>query len=347
MLSRGHPPPQEPVDLNDPRVEQFPTERKAILERLWKISDRLPEDITKFEGEAVSPIGGRPTQDRDLPVPSPSMLPQISPSLDSIAEENDEREETLNPLPSTSTLNSVNGSHECKTMNGKENNSEVKKAFAEVKEVRPPTQPANLFDIASPEASRVVPSAVTPLVESTRQLGLADHIITGKSSPNITVQPATPASEFNRQLGHMDTDVSKTTKKANTTPLSTVHPKATSEETAPIVKHVKEPAEVQGTPSEISNPDITVERATPGGSAEDTPLDTAKASAIEPEDGRAKLRSRKAHASPERPITPTSIRSAGKEAEPKNYLKAFFHVMFVDWIGGLIRALCGGRGGYT
>jgi hypothetical protein len=41
------------------------------------------------------------------------------------------------------------------------------------------------------------------------------------------------------------------------------------------------------------------------------------------------------------------MRSATRDTKSKNILKAFWRVVFVDWIGGLIRALCGGRGGYT
>jgi hypothetical protein len=102
-------------------------------------------------------------------------------------------------------------------------------------------------------------------------------------------------------------------------------------------------------------PNITVQPATPGLSSTKTdfnpkPLDAAKSTAIEEENGRNQVKPRKQPKSQsrERPVTPTSMRSASKDAKSKNLLKAFWRVVFVDWIGGLIRALCGGgRGGYT
>jgi len=44
----------------------------------------------------------------------------------------------------------------------------------------------------------------------------------------------------------------------------------------------------------------------------------------------------------ERPLTPTSMHSTHGAPNSRNFLKAFFRVVFVDWIGGLIRRLCGG-----
>jgi hypothetical protein len=97
-------------------------------------------------------------------------------------------------------------------------------------------------------------------------------------------------------------------------------------------------------------PNITVQPATPGGSSTKTdpsskPVDTAKATAMEEENGRSQLKSRNKQPVPtaERPLTPSSMRSAGQDAKSKNFLKAFWRVVFVDWIGGLIMRLCGGR----
>jgi hypothetical protein len=112
-----------------------------------------------------------------------------------------------------------------------------------------------------------------------------------------------------------------------------------------------------GSPQEIvspkEGPSITVLPSTPGTSMKnrgsdpfDKPIDGAKTTAIEEENGRAHLTSRKARApspTPDRPITPSSMRSAGKDAKSKNFLKTFLHLVFVEWIGGLIARLCGGR----
>ncbi len=95
------------------------------------------------------------------------------------------------------------------------------------------------------------------------------------------------------------------------------------------------------------NPNITVHPATPAASMSEfipRPLDTAKSTAIEEENGRTiKFRKNPRSQSRERPVTPSSLHSTTRDTKSKNFLKAFWRVLFVDWIGGLIRALCGGR----
>lgn len=113
-----------------------------------------------------------------------------------------------------------------------------------------------------------------------------------------------------------------------------------------------------GSPQEIVNPvngpSITVQPSTPGTSMMDRgsdpferSIDIAKTTAIEEENGRnghAQLTSRKTTSPvPDRPLTPASLRSAPKDAESKNFLKAFLNLVFVEWIGGFIMRLCGGR----
>ncbi|KAF4624681.1 hypothetical protein G7Y89_g13487 [Cudoniella acicularis] len=98
-----------------------------------------------------------------------------------------------------------------------------------------------------------------------------------------------------------------------------------------------------------TGPSITVQPATPraslklgrGDSSEAT--DAASSTAVATDNGSSGLKSRNQRVvspSPDRPLTPTSIRSSHKD---RNFLKAFWRVVFVDWIGGLIMKLCGGR----
>lgn len=95
------------------------------------------------------------------------------------------------------------------------------------------------------------------------------------------------------------------------------------------------------------SPTLSIYPPITGASTSDssTPLvDTAKASAFERESQPNKLKSRKANtaAIEQRPLTPNSVRSGGKDANSKNFLKSFLKLVFVDWIGGLIMRLCGG-----
>jgi len=100
-----------------------------------------------------------------------------------------------------------------------------------------------------------------------------------------------------------------------------------------------------------TGPSIMIEAATPSSSLRtrgseqgNKPVDTAKSTAIEEENDRGQLTSRRPSSPlPERPLTPASMRSAGKDAKSKNFLKNFLKLVFVDWIGGFFRRLCGGR----
>jgi len=140
-------------------------------------------------------------------------------------------------------------------------------------------------------------------------------------SPNPVQLPVTPFVHDNsKQLGEPDTD------------------------SIPEIQQIATPPD---------GPSIVVQPATPGTSLLNRvsdrsdpfngPIDAAKASAIEEENGRKQLTSRKSvKPNEERPLTPTSMRSAGKDANSKNFLKSFLKIVFVDWIGGLIMRLCGG-----
>lgn len=164
------------------------------------------------------------------------------------------------------------------------------------------------------EGSHVVPSPITPFIVGDRQLGSDDGevevLTTGQFSPTITIQPATPLPSVNRRLGYDD--------EAET------HNLTVSPSTLRISRTVA---------------DTTIKQN-----------DTAKSTAVENETDDTQVKSRKRQVSPtrgpERPATPTSMRSPSKdihEVKERNIFKAFFRVVFVEWIGGLFLRLCGGR----
>ncbi|EPE28643.1 hypothetical protein GLAREA_09764 [Glarea lozoyensis ATCC 20868] len=102
----------------------------------------------------------------------------------------------------------------------------------------------------------------------------------------------------------------------------------------------------------IQGPTITLQEATPRSSLRPSEADTAEtltkgeSSATSTNEGNSELVSRKKQkaVSPtaDRPLTPNSMPS-NKEVKSRNFLKAFWRVVFVDWIGGFITRLCGGR----
>lgn len=115
----------------------------------------------------------------------------------------------------------------------------------------------------------------------------------------------------------------------------------------------EESEQAEGSSRAVGGPSISFTPATPRGSSMNAtdPMDdsdaktpTARSTAIE--EKSSLIRSRKGNASPapaDRPLTPNSVRSAGKEAHERNFLKTFWRVLFVDWIGGFILRLCGGE----
>ena len=292
------------IDYDDPSLEEFPSERNAILEQVRISLNRLPEDQTSIDGIPPSPVVSAKNHLEHMEHPSPSprlLITDRSPSLNSIPEAGEEgyREELLSALPEGTNLNLSNGEPQL-------SQSSHEKEIIQVQEARKQS-----FDVQ--EVSETPPSHD---LESTETVTINDNPTADGAymEPEPVKLPVTPFVHDNsRQLGEQEL-------------------------------RIKEIA----TPEE--GPLITVQPATPGSSLKTTntdpfskPIDTAKASAIETENGRSQLTSRKhAAPSPERPLTPTSMRSAGKDAKSRNFLKAFWRVVFVEWIGGLIMRLCGG-----
>ena len=294
------------IDFDDPSLEDFPTERRAILEHFRHSQNRLPEDQTNVEGIPPSPVvGSRPHPDfehADIPLVSPNLLnTDRSPSLKSIPEDAEEgyRENVLSAFPEGTNLNLTNGEPHNNEIIIEEEESPVQDTgnptvdVQEVSETPPnyklePTEIAPFNDNPTMDGSYMEPEParlpVAPFIlEDDGKVGeqepLTKEIVTPNDSPNITVQPATPGSSL----------------------------------------------------------------MTPTTDPFSEPIDTAKSTAIEQENGRTKMISRKQPApSPERSLTPTSMRSAGKDAKSRNFLKAFWRVVFVEWIGGFIMRLCGG-----
>jgi hypothetical protein len=170
---------------------------------------------------------------------------------------------------------------------------------------------------------------LTPFVlDNSKQLGESpdpNKIVTPENGPVVQVLPATPAVPgSSKQLEKPKDEQTRTS---------------------------EEPREVV-TPEE--GPVVTVQPATPGSSLKARTSDvrtsdfvqkpdTAKTTAIEEENGHSQLTKRKTSPTPERPLTPQSMRSTQKEPKSRNFLKSFLRLIFVDWIGGLIMRLCGGN----
>ena len=346
-------------DPNDPTIQPFPEDREGILRQLALLQQRLPPDTADCVGGVDSPIAeeihcpGKPISP-GLHVP----LQDQSPSLDSITEENDDDQELLPNAEDVNgdgltSLSKVEEAVEDKLkepqvkVNGvkeinQETNQEIKeepvqaekeispvpailvqgenaKPDPEMKEETQESISAAAIQSAEPILTHPIDGSLdgaegpkdielgTATEESASQNAerALEHTSDGSTDGNAlpvspTRIPATPFVVGNRQLGHDEDEV----------------------------QNITVP----------SGPSIQVFPATPKGSAADqNPLDTARSSAID-NNNNTQIKSRKqpTKSLPDRPLTPSSMR--GKE-QSKNFLKAFWRVVFVEWIGGFIARL--------
>ncbi|KAH7419579.1 hypothetical protein BKA64DRAFT_21126 [Cadophora sp. MPI-SDFR-AT-0126] len=351
----------EVFDPNDPTIQRFPEDREGIMRQLTLMQQRLPPDTADCVGGVDSPIG------EEIHCPGKPISPGVnvplqdrSPSLVSITEENDEDQELL-PIAEDvngdglTSLSKVEEADDDDLKETQVNVTVVKERVEETvedpvqtkKEIAPTPpillQGENLKEEVEEAFQGPVPAVAEQITEpvltnpigrfldgaegpTNAEAGTAAEEV---ASPNIELDlghtsdgsmegtplsvsptrvPATPFVVGNRQLGHDEDEVQKI-----------------------IIP---------------SGPSIQVHPATPKGSAAgQNPLDTAKSTAIDNNNTQMKSRKQPAKSLPDRPLTPSSMR--GKE-QSRNFLKAFWRVVFVEWIGGLIIRLCnGGRGRQT
>ncbi|RDW65272.1 hypothetical protein BP5796_09964 [Coleophoma crateriformis] len=278
------------IDFNDPTLEQFPHDRRSILERVRTVETRLDEDETKFEGVPPSPVVGANWSPESRLLASPSAALSASdegrsPSRSSFGE-GTEPLEKLTRLPSAVSLRS-SGISELKRITeeddsisngGLESSLEVEEISEDVGQsepnpdsTMPPEQTGN-GTYKEPELSNGAKSSGAEEVK---------EVESGAAAPQILVHSATPSS---------------------------------------------------------STPNLLNEA-----SDKDSKANDGKSTGIETEDGRSsQLTARKQPTLAERSITPNTIRSEHAK-ESGNILKAFWRVVFIDWIGGFLSRLCGSR----
>ncbi|RAL63659.1 hypothetical protein DID88_003702 [Monilinia fructigena] len=284
----------------------------AISIKYWehvrRLENRLSEDQTDVEGNSLSPIATNGSHHAEVAdFPAPSIRPhehESSPSLLPIVEENaeGEPESELSAPPPPS----------------------MEKAQSD----------GNLSDESKKEGGE-------------QATGADDAEISERASQDSV-------SQLPSITAHRSSSPRRPAMKLDESP-SKLHPVLPTLPPTPFVKN--EPLNLEGSAQGSPNteegrnsPTITVQPATPAASVNTEANDSvpkekaAKSTSFAEENGDSQLRARKQPASnvPDRSITPSSMRSAGNDAKSRNFLRAFFQVVFVDWIGGLIRKLCGG-----
>ena len=346
---------EEPTvfDPNDPTVQPFPEDREGILRQLALLQQRLPPDTADCVGGVDSPIA------EEIHCPGKPISPGIhvplqdqSPSLDSITEENDEDQELLPNAEDVNgdgltSLSKVEEADETKSKDSQVEVNGVKETVEETNE-----EPVQVEEKISPEPAILLQgenARPEPQMKESKELIPAasiqspepilthpiDGSLDGAEGPK-DVEPQTATEEISSQNAEPDREhTSDGSTEGVALPVSPTRIPAT-----PFVVgnrqlgHDEDEVQSMTVPS---GPSIEVFPATPKGSAADqNPLDTAKSSAIENNNTHIKSRKQPAKTIPDRPLTPSSMR--GKE-QSKNFLKAFWRVVFVEWIGGLIARL--------
>lgn len=295
-------------DPNDPGLEPFPSNINQILEHVRRLENHSSEDQIDGEGNSRSlgPTNGNHHGRSDLATPSPqSLAHECSPSLLPIVEENTEGEPE-------SKLTALPPSME-KEQNNENTSDDAKK---DPGEQNTGTNDAETLERASSE-SPIPPTITTSRPSSPQPPAMKFPEGSSKLHPVLPALPLTPFVE-DKSLNLSSTKLSPT---------------------------------LSPTEQGKDSPSITVQPATPAASVNAIiydPIsegDAAKTTSFAEEnndDSQLRARKQPTSSAAERSLTPSSMRSAGNDAKSRNFLRAFFQVVFVDWIGGLIRRLCGG-----
>ncbi|KAH7348373.1 hypothetical protein BKA65DRAFT_259425 [Rhexocercosporidium sp. MPI-PUGE-AT-0058] len=356
---------EEPAvyDPNDPTIQAFPEDREAIMRHLTLMQQRLPPDTADCVGSVDSAIFEE-VHSPGKPVSPILHFQDQSPSLDSITEEHDEEQQLLSNGENVIGLTSLSEAEEVDEDKFKQSqvhvsgvNEKTEEPLQAEKEVTPVPAILGQGENAKPEPeteveyTEPVPTSTLPDIEPfltkpiDRSLDGAEggrgDLVEAGSSADIPVVVAVERIEPNlthstdRSLdGSEDMPLSISPNRIPATPFVVGNRQLGHEQDDDDVQNITTPAGLS----------IQVRPATPRGSAGES--DFGKTTAFEDKNGNSQIKSRKRPASPpDRPLTPSSIR--GRE-QSKNFLKAFWRVVFVEWIGGLIMRLCnGGRSRQT
>lgn len=330
----------EEIDLNDPTLERFPSNREEIIDTVRKLEGGLNEDHADVEGLVpLSPVvGPSGPQNHDLVgdflVSSPAVsspivtrgsgsgsrllsLPRASfgsinsdrasaLSLDSISEAEEARDEAeldQPPVLSTPKPRKHPAEDDPKSPTSDDDEGIVMKSGS--------AQNGN--------SSEVSPSEVTPV-----------------RTPGGDGTPKTPPAETRTEDHHDSSGVQPEIKlvpasEATETQTPEVAPKINGERGSGSPRIVIQNEETgEGAENHAEESADTSAPAT---------ADTTKATGA---DNGAQSQLRRRVVPPDRVATPSSINEAHiQAAKSGNWFRSFFKVLFVDWIGGFINKLFG------
>lgn len=312
------------IDPNDPTIEEFPAERHLILDRVRKSAAGLGEEGVLLEGLRSSLEPSDQHGERsEASTSSPGLVAGEvrTPSLDSIPEELGEHDETPFALPGA-----MHHSRSHSGMGGaRHGEREVLDTHKEEPEPTPEAYEPNPAPLQSGAELTHNTVAADPTAAGVYPQGVTRETLAGEQA-----QPNSRAISAGQTLdgAHMEPE------NIQLLPFPTLDTSYLPDDGA------EEYGEAVPSRGGLT---VTVHPATAGSSLRVEPsINTATTTTLSQENSASQLVHRKSGPpSPERPLTPNSMHSANIPPKPKNFLKNFLKLVFVDWVAALVRKLCG------
>ncbi len=326
------------VDINDPSLERFPSNREEIIDTVRKLETGLNEDQASFEGAPLSPVIGssrRGTEDFTAdfllsPLPVSPVVPRAARHLG---------------VP-RSPRGSISSAH---------SSTQSLQAIDEADEPSPAEETRNppVILLSNP---RKPPWRRSPDSDEDEGIAMRDNTSKKTSNPEDgdLLSPMPVVSQLLHKplkgLSEAGTNVlgpgdSKLEPPAGDQSLPQTPPGIESE--APrreSPRIVIEAAEDRGETSGTQNCQDANGNIEAGSSkVSDGVVDGAASKGVDSPDSNSKqLRKRSAQNEAVSTGTPLSSASIPPDQEG-GWFRAFFRMVFVDWIGSFISRLCGGR----
>ncbi|KAK0722733.1 hypothetical protein B0T26DRAFT_674406 [Lasiosphaeria miniovina] len=333
------------IDVNDPTLERFPSNREEIIDTVRKIETGLSEDQPAFEAVPPSPIvtslrpgaedilGG----DHFLSSPIAASPIVVSPLFP--------RAQRRLAVP-RSPRGSISSAH---------SSALSLQSISEGEEPSGSDQSRSSPAMLSSDPPKLSQSYYVVSPGSDEDEGI--DLKTGNGSPKgqngdllapdwmaALPQQATLKSQSEPAPGVSDSAKPQTSNgkavagPASGKPIPTESERPRTQSPRIVIEHVKD---ADGdADSHHSDEDGHIEHAngTGGETYNEATAETADAG------DSGQLRKRKRAASGERPETPVSTHSTSIHTDRGGgWFRAFFRLLFVDWIGGFLGRLCGGR----
>ena len=314
------------IDLNDPSIEDFPCDRDLILQRVRTSATRLSEDETVWEALSAMPATAANHQaERSESSSSPGRVAgePRTPSLGSIPEENPYEEGGLSALPS-----SMLGARGQSGSEG-QGNGQYETLAVHKEEPEPATEEYEPKSAAEQPGTELTQNTV-PARTSRARIPSTTY----EAPAPGQAHPASRAISAGQTMDGAHTEA-ESLQSLRTGADSSYQAVSDAEGYGDLV--------LPGQWSAVHAPPAAG-TSTLTGRASPPATEGATSSAVEGSSSASQLTSRKAFspAPPERPLTPTSIRaSTSLVARSRALLRNFLRLVFVDWIAGVIRKLCG------